>query len=447
MVKVSVVLPVYNVEPYLRDCMDSIVNQTLTDIEIICVNDGSPDNSLDILNEYAAKDDRISVYDQENGGHAVATNRGIDLATGDYLFLMDSDDVLDLRALELTYEKAIEKEVDFVLFKAINYDDENDRYYETEVYSMDKIAEVVGEEVFDYNDIGELMFGAIVTPWSKLFKREFVMENNIRFPEGLIFEDNVFFYEALLSAKRIYFLKEFLFIRRWYPKSSTMNGDLRFLNSIDVANLTIDVFKEKGEFDNYRHYLYDKKVNTVFFRYNHVKDEFKETFFKEMKKDFIKLLSEENYDTFMDSINYRNKKIFEQVLISENSIEFDMLRKMYDKKMGCHNRYLSKVNNNEVVKRNIDNFNSFTGISKEYYFNHMRKLFISLLDSDVSYNYFVKDIPYRYKKLFEQVIISCDYNEFREIRSIYDKRMRNNSLEGKLNYLNRKFGEIKEVIS
>ena len=103
MVKVSVVLPVYNVEPYLRDCMDSIVNQTLTDIEIICVNDGSPDNSLDILNEYAAKDDRISVYDQENGGHAVATNRGIDLATGDYLFLMDSDDVLDLRALELTY--------------------------------------------------------------------------------------------------------------------------------------------------------------------------------------------------------------------------------------------------------------------------------------------------------------------------------------------------------
>ena len=309
MVKVSVVLPVYNVEPYLRDCMDSIVNQTLTDIEIICVNDGSPDNSLDILNEYAAKDDRISVYDQENGGHAVATNRGIDLATGDYLFLMDSDDVLDLRALELTYEKAIEKEVDFVLFKAINYDDENDRYYETEVYSMDKIAEVVGEEVFDYNDIGELMFGAIVTPWSKLFKREFVMENNIRFPEGLIFEDNVFFYEALLSAKRIYFLKEFLFIRRWYPKSSTMNGDLRFLNSIDVANLTIDVFKEKGEFDNYRHYLYDKKVNTVFFRYNHVKDEFKETFFKEMKKDFIKLLSEENYDTFMDSINYRNKNI------------------------------------------------------------------------------------------------------------------------------------------
>ena len=92
MVKVSVIIPIYNVENYLEECLDSIVNQTLKDIEIICVNDGSTDNSLDIINKYAAKDDRITVIDQENGGHAVATNRGMDLAKGKYLYLMDSDD-------------------------------------------------------------------------------------------------------------------------------------------------------------------------------------------------------------------------------------------------------------------------------------------------------------------------------------------------------------------
>ena len=138
MVKVSVVLPVYNVENYLRDCLDSIVNQTLKDIEIICINDGSPDNSLEILREYEAKDNRITVIDQENGGHAVATNRGLKLATGECLFSMDSDDILELNALELSYNKLKEKDVDFVMFKAINYDDTNDVYYESEVYSMNK---------------------------------------------------------------------------------------------------------------------------------------------------------------------------------------------------------------------------------------------------------------------------------------------------------------------
>ena len=93
MVKVSVVIPVYNVEEFLEPCLDSIVNQTLDDIEIICVNDGSTDKSLDILNSYAKNDDRFTVISQENGGHAVATNRGMELANGKYLYLMDSDDL------------------------------------------------------------------------------------------------------------------------------------------------------------------------------------------------------------------------------------------------------------------------------------------------------------------------------------------------------------------
>lgn len=447
MAKVSVVIPVYNVEPYLRDCMDSIVNQTLSDIEIICVNDGSSDNSLDILMEYARKDNRVRVFSQENGGHAVATNRGIELSKGDYLFLMDSDDVLDLKALELTYEKAIEKDVDFVLFKSINYDDENDRYYETEVYSMDKVANVVGEDIFNYKDIKELMFGMIVTPWSKLFKRDFIMENNIRFPEGLIFEDNVFFYESLLSAKRIYFLKEFLFIRRWYSKSSTMNGDLRFLNSIDVANLIFDVFKEKGEFNNYKSYLYNKKVSVFFYRFNHIRDEFKEIFFQEMKKDLIKLLDEETYGDFIDSISYRNKKIFEHIIISENAIEFSRIRKIYDKKMRTYHEFLFSADIRKVIQNTVDIYNKFEGVNREYYFINMQKLFNYLLNSNASYNYFMGGVSYYYKKNFEEVIISSSHEEFRRIREIYDKKILNNSLKIKFNKIIEKWAEINELLN
>jgi glycosyltransferase involved in cell wall biosynthesis len=215
MVKVSVVIPVYNVEDFLGECLDSIVNQTLEDIEIICVNDGSPDNSLDILNEYASRDKRITVIDQENGGHAVATNRGIDMATGEYLFLMDSDDILDLKALELAYGRCIEKDVDFVIFQAINYYMDKDELIEEENYSMNALADYVGDSVFSYRDIRDYVFDITVTPWSKLYNRKFIEKNGIRFPEGLVFDDNVFFYDVLFAAERITFLRKHLFKRRW----------------------------------------------------------------------------------------------------------------------------------------------------------------------------------------------------------------------------------------
>ena len=434
MVKVSVVIPVYNVENYVRDCLDSIVNQTLTDIEIICINDGSPDNSLDILYEYANKDKRITVIDQENGGHAVATNRGIELATGECLFLMDSDDVLELNALELSFNRLKEKDVDFVIFKAINYNDAEDRYYETEVYSMNKIYNKVGDEVFNYQDIGDLMFQASVTPWSKLYKRDFVNNEHIRFPEGLIFEDNVFFFKALLKAKRICFLNEFLFIRRWYSTSSTTNGDLRFLDSISVANLIIQVFKENNEFDNYKRNILDNKISLNFMRYTKIKKEFKETFFQEMKKDFIKILHDKSlYKDFLDVISYRNRRIFEQVIISENSFELELLRQIYNNQMknyvevnsldknaefnSIFSYYLDSLGENE----NSDEENDVE--YNEFLFNQVKQDFIEILKDDSLFESFKSHTNYHNQKIFEQVILSESYYEFRYLREIYENQM------------------------
>ena len=349
MVKVSVVIPVYNVEDFLGECLDSILGQTLTDIEVICVNDGSKDKSLDILNDYASRDSRITVLDQENGGHAVATNRGMELARGKYLFLMDSDDILDLKALELTYNLAEEKQVDFVIFQAINYYMDKNQLIEEENYSMNALADYVGSDVFDYTDIRDYVFDITVTPWSKLYNREFIQKNGITFPEGLVFDDNVFFYDVLFAAKRITFLREHLFKRRWYPTSSTRAGDLRFLNYIDICNLIWDVFFRYDEFDNFRDELFKKKVSVIYYWYENIRPEFKEEFFNAMKEDYENIRADEKFCKYMmDNLNRWQKTIFKSVLKSETREEFDLYMENYN--LEVENRHLEKLLDMPILK-------------------------------------------------------------------------------------------------
>ncbi|MBE6485720.1 MAG: glycosyltransferase family 2 protein [Methanosphaera stadtmanae] len=330
MVKVSVVIPIYNVEAYLEDCLKSVLNQTLTDIEVICVNDGSTDKSLSILEKYAKEDKRMIVINQENAGHAVATNIGMTYATGEYLFLMDSDDIIEFNALELTYNKARENDVDFVIFKAINYNNAEEKYYETKSYTMKEVYNQVHDNVFSYEEVKDLIFMMSVTPWSKLYNRRFISENNIIFPEGLIFDDNIFFWEVLFNAKRIVFLNEFLFIRRFYSTSSTNNGDLRFLDSIKINKLIWDTFKKYDYFDYHKNHLYNNMVLSIYNRYTKIKDEYKNIFFQEMKKAYMTILEDEDlFNDFMENVDDNNKKLFIQVLSTENPTDFELLRETY----------------------------------------------------------------------------------------------------------------------
>ena len=340
--------------------MDSIVNQTLKDIEIICINDGSTDKSLDILNSYAEKDDRITVISQKNGGHAVATNNGMKLAQGKYLYLMDSDDMLDLEALEKTYNVAEEKQVDFVLFQAMNYDEATDRTYANEMYSMNKLADFVGDEIFDYKDIGDLAFTISVAPWSKLYNREFVEKCGATFPEGLIFEDNVFFWEVFFSAKRIYFLKEHLFTRRWYDASSTRAGDKRFLDFITVNDLILEVFDKFSLLDDeiYNVTAYNRKIKLTYTRLLQIKDEFKELYFLEMQKNFKNWVSDEEFYDFLTTIlKPKIKLILDEALIANTYKELILTVQKFDddrkiKKLKRENKKLKKQN--KKLKKQYD---------------------------------------------------------------------------------------------
>ncbi len=119
--KVSIIIPVYNVEKYLKECLNSVVNQTLKEIEIICVDDGSTDNSLSILEEYAKKDNRINLLKQENSGAGAARNKGLDSARGEYIYFLDSDDFLELNAIEILYNQIAKNQADICFFKFYKY--------------------------------------------------------------------------------------------------------------------------------------------------------------------------------------------------------------------------------------------------------------------------------------------------------------------------------------
>jgi glycosyltransferase involved in cell wall biosynthesis len=216
---VSVIIPVYNVENYLHQCLDSVLNQTLSDIEIICVNDESTDSSLDILEEYAARDSRVKIITQKNAGAGAARNTGLRTATGEYLSFLDSDDFFELDMLEKAYSTCLSNKLDFVVFRSDIYN--NDRNIFVPQYATIRTDLLPRKEIFSYRDIEKDIFKVFVGwAWDKLFRREFVISNNLLFQEQRTTNDLLFVFSALVKAKRIMVLDDVLAHHRTSLNSS-----------------------------------------------------------------------------------------------------------------------------------------------------------------------------------------------------------------------------------
>lgn len=215
MTKVSVVIPVYNVEEYLRRCVDSVLAQTLSDLEIILVDDGSPDNSPAICDGYAQTDARIRVIHKTNGGLASARNAGMRIAQGAYLFFLDSDDWLEPDGLASLYAVARAYQVDFVRYRAIRTGwpglEEN---APCRVEDVRELSEGLYDEARILREVyprllatKQLTMGAIVGAWGSLYDRAFLMENGLWFDESIHFsEDLIFSAKVVRTAKRFYFV-------------------------------------------------------------------------------------------------------------------------------------------------------------------------------------------------------------------------------------------------
>ena len=199
---VSVIIPVYNAEAYLEECLDSVANQTLKNIEIICVNDGSTDNSLNILKEYAEKDDRILIINQENQGAGVARNQGIKVAKGNYLSILDADDFFELNMLELMCMNALKFDADVTICRADGYDHSTGDFYDMSWTLKERF--LPEKDLFNYKDIKEHIFSfAVGWSWDKLFKSSFVFENDLEFQDLRSTNDMLFVFLALVKARRM----------------------------------------------------------------------------------------------------------------------------------------------------------------------------------------------------------------------------------------------------
>lgn len=205
--KVSVIIPVYNTAEFLRQCLDSIVNQTLQDIEIICVDDGSTDASLDILHEYASNDSRIAILTQQNKGAGAARNAGIQIAHGEYLAFFDSDDFFDLRLLEKVTRKGDATNADIVMFGAKHYNNQTHEFSPMD-YILNKKC-LPNKDPFSPLDIPDCIFQlTTASPWSKLFRRSFSEKKGLKFQDLKNSEDILYVLSAISVANRISLVNE-----------------------------------------------------------------------------------------------------------------------------------------------------------------------------------------------------------------------------------------------
>ncbi len=218
---VSIVIPVYNVELWLAECLDSAIRQTLQDIEIICVNDGSTDKSGTILQTYATRDTRIKIINQENAGLSAARNTGMDTASGKYIYFLDSDDMIVPDAIKKLYELAEKNSLDQIIFTASVFKDKDA-----------KISEAAINEEIEYNSLAGLPAPEITGSGSetlkilldsncyfapvpyRFFRREILLKYKLHFPVGIIHEDEYFAPISLFVSPKVLVFNEKLYQRR-----------------------------------------------------------------------------------------------------------------------------------------------------------------------------------------------------------------------------------------
>ena len=356
---VSVVVPVYNVEKYLEECLESIIKQTLSDIEIICVNDGSKDNSLKILERFAALDERVKVITKENSGYGHTMNVGMDAARGRYFGIVESDDYIDEDMYRSLYEKAEETQADAVKSDYYKLSTLNGKksvkkrntcyadFFYDRILSSDEY-----EEVFDF----EMM------NWTGIFRMDFLRKNNIRFNEtpGASFQDNGFWFRTIYKAKRlVYINKAFYYYRQDNPESS--------INSKEKVNCMFE------EYDHIKRLMLDDpdasdELHTVFLRkkFYNLRHSW-ERVDRKYKLDHLRKEREE-YKKDLRELRCRRDKLDPWVVGEINKIIDSPEMYYYEVLIGKLERRYDKVHDDLMKLRRSEDFNrglNIRGMLKE----------------------------------------------------------------------------------
>ena len=261
---VSVIIPVYNVEKYLKECIDSVLNQTYDNFEIILVDDGSTDSSGKICDEYSSKDARITVIHKKNEGQSVARNKGIERSSGDWLYFPDSDDYIADDMFETLLKKAVTEKADIVIFDAYSFSDDGGKVRQSYISKKDYPA-CSGKDMFSALQKN----GDFHCPlWSMFYNGEFLRNSNIRMIPGIIYEDSVFGFQIMTQASRVVQERRTFYFRR-YRSGSTMTQTEKnyrhFHSRCEVYRAVRDFCSEKSfaDKDYAKEYIIRCAMNAV----------------------------------------------------------------------------------------------------------------------------------------------------------------------------------------
>ena len=337
----SIIVPIYNVEKQLNKCIESILNQTFTNYELILVDDGSPDKCGEICDEYEKKDKRVKVIHKKNGGLSDARNAGLNIATGKYIGFVDSDDIIHPQMYEKLYNCINKYNSDIVqckfkkfkkiedIEKSLNRHNESVEEYTNKEAIMDMI---------DNNKIN-------VNTWNKLYKRE--LFENERFPKGKIHEDEFLTYKLIYKSNKVAYINEELYYY-YQNDNGIMNGSnlLKRLDRIEALEERSNFFLKYGDKD-----LYDKSNTALFFALNKLYFIFKRN--KQLKKEitYINLLKDKITKTaciLSDNVYLSKKNIQIVNLINKNKI-FINIYYIQNWLLSIFYRFRDKINNYKKI--------------------------------------------------------------------------------------------------
>lgn len=272
----------------MEKCLSSIVNQALKEIEIICINDGSTDNSLEILQQYAQNDKRIVIINQNNQGQSAARNAGIKEAKGEYIGFIDSDDWADETMFEKLYADAKSFESDITICSVNVYDEKTGKFDTNDPYmTLNLFPKSFKSKVFSYKDCLDFLFRICVVPWNKIYKTSWIQENNLKFCEGINFEDMIFAVETLIKSEKISLVDEPLVIYRKASQTSYSVGnyklDYKKMDFFQIFEQLEKILKENSVYGILKDYFSFYKRNNLIYWYEKIEN-------KEVKKQYYKKL-------------------------------------------------------------------------------------------------------------------------------------------------------------
>jgi glycosyltransferase involved in cell wall biosynthesis len=264
--KISIIVPVFNTDKYLKRCLDSIVNQTFEEIEILCINDGSTDNSLKILEEYKKKDERITLIKQTNQGLSATRNKGIKLASAKYLFFVDSDDTIESNVCEILYNRISKNDKDIYFFK-LNFFNSKD-----ELISMSEDLPDNKEELFKLL----ISLKITVSASSCIYKKELFVDNNIEYPINKYFEDNATTYKLCYFAKSIEVVNK-AFYNYFIENENSITNSFNIKHMEDVIYSIIETksfLLKKNIFFNYQKQYQERIDKCIFFTFKFINNNY-----------------------------------------------------------------------------------------------------------------------------------------------------------------------------